>query len=846
METQFGEYTAYHKTSYTNKKANNYKWIENNINFISDFYDSSYIDSELAVLDENYLIANGYGKIASGLATRKHLKSTQSVFSGSDDIKYYDLIRKILVRMWGEQKKRKLKFATFDSSGYNLNLRKKKRLELHQEFIQQNILAPIQQEAQMEVFSKYGVENPADLNPEEQQQVQSEVETMIKFKTPKDIEKFMRDEYKSHSESQLHKLTQYLVKEYNLKFILDESYKDLTIAGFEAVEIDIKNKRPWIQNINPKQFRWLADETSPRIQDGEWWIHEHNVTVGKFVNEYLNDEKEFNQFMKSENLMGSENAVRRFIRGEINPRASRAIANEVIAPAASIDVRTGMLDYSLPETSSVEGQGFYNELLSRFGSRDNNNANTIRVARTVFTSFDKLQYVERLNPKTGKLDGFYVGENYESNPEKDYRVTNVWAKALYEGHTAGYGSDGYCFRKKRVLFQNRSLNDPFTVYAPFIGMEYSKLYGNTPRTSPVQLGKIHNYEYIVVKNQIEKLEEKNLGKLFLFPDKAVPYNWDFDYYVDKVKKTGFAPISMDEIDYTQLVANLFKGIDMSVNQDIASKQVQMQNIAIECQEAMNYSPSLMGNAPASMTATNNQQNIIQGSYAMEDIASLHRNFEQDVLNSFANLTRNALRDNTEMKTYLLDDLGIAELDLSPDVLNLSELGITIINDSEEVDNIRSYKQLLQPLIQNQLVSNSQAIKIQFSDSPADLINLAEEAEDKLEKSQEARQQKEDEMMKQQMELQKQQMDQEAKFRQLELAIKEMGEKIKGEMFRNAKDVDKDGRNDELDLADLDNTSKEKIAKMQIDSKEKLQKDELEVKREEIRTNAFVKKQTSNK
>lgn len=844
----FGEFTAYHKISYAKKKAGNYKWIEDNCNYIDNLNEDNYTEEELLRMRVNYFIANAQGSSAMELKAKHrnlgNLRNQKTPYPESNDVKYYDIIRRVLVRMWGEQQKRKLKPIAYDTSKYNTNIRKKKRLELHQQYIQENIVQPIIQQAQMEVMTKHNIQDPLQLNPEQQQQIQSEIDSIIKFKTPSDIEKYMSSEYKSHSETQLQALTDWLLKEYDLKFNCDEAYKDLTIAGFNAAEIDIKNNRPWTQIINPLNFRYLNNPDSVFIEDSEWWVHEKHVTMSTFINDYLSDENELKRFYKthSKNNTDSNGAYRRFIRGEINPKITLGLANEVIAPSGMIDTKTGQTSYGLPDVSSEDGQTFYKMLHAMYGSREEYNTNTLRVARIVFSSLDMVQYVERINPKTNRLQGFYVGENYESNPDIDYKVTKMWAKALYECHKAGYANE-FIFNKKRVPFQNRSINDPFKVYAPFIGVEYSKLHNNSKRISTVDLGQPFNYEYNIVKNQIEKLEEQNMGKIFLFPDKAVPYNWDFEDYVDKIKRTKLAPISLDEIEYVQLVANLFKGIDLSVDNDIGNKLIRLQNIEQECQQAMNYSPSSMGQAAASMTATNNQQNIIQNSYAMEDIVSLQRKFEERYLYYFANLTRNALRDNEELKSYLLDDLSIAELDLSPEVLNYSELAIKLVNDTEEIRGITSFKNLLQPLIQNGLIDISTAIKIQFSDNPADLINIAEQAE-KL------RQRKEEEMMKQQQMQQEKQLEMlqadkqnEEKWKQLNFELDELKVKLdyeKAKLGVQEWEVSKDiNRNQIADTTEENRekiASAERIAKMNIESDEKQNKEKLEVEKLKIASN----------
>lgn len=804
------DFSAYHKISWEKKSANDFKWIEKNCEYFDSYYEDI-TPEEQERLYVNYMLANGFGaKVIESMKKRPRIsRINQEIIQQNESIKYYDIIRSILIRMWGEQQKRELNAYAFDASSYNLNMRKKKRLSLHQDYVRQTMIAPLEQQATMEVFAKYGVQNPTDLNPEQQQQVQSEIDRLVKFKTPRDIERFMRDEYKSHSESQLQKLVEWLKREYDLKFLVDEAYKDLTIAGFNVVEMDIKNNYPWIKLVNPKEFNFFTSYDSPFIGDGDWWIKSEAVPVAKFVNEYLEDENDFNKLMEVLADTSGYGEKRRQVTGRLADHKIRAIQGAIHSPMF-MDKATGEVDYGLINAFMQEND-ITKVIADRFRYKDpidRDNLHTVRVARIVYSSFDKLQYVQRYNPKKDALDGFWVGENYQPNPDKDYKVTVKWAKALYEGSKVGYGGEFY-FRKRRVPFQNRSLNDPFTVYSPFEGVIYSRLHSNSPRVAPVDHGKVHNAEYNILKHEIETLDKTNLGNVLLLPDKGLPDEFSHEQFFAVMKRARIAPISIGEIEYLQATANLFKSVNLGHQADIVEKINRVQIVYQECQQSMGYSPALMGEAPASMTATNNQQNIIQASYAMEDIVTLQQMFEQRVVQRFANMTRNALRDNEHLKTYLLDDLGIAELELSPDVLEQSDIGITIVNDTESQKDLMGYKELLQPGIQNGLITWSDVIRGRFAKSPSVIINSIAEGEERMERLREEAQKAEQEARQAELEARERERLMNEKLQVWDRELKAL--QIEVDSVKMSNDVNKDDINDIIEKTDKDNASKEKIA-----------------------------------
>ena len=108
--------------------------------------------------------------------------------------------------MVGEQQKRELFAICKDISGYNQSLYKKKKLDLYTGYVKSNIHAPLQQQATQEILLKHQIQDPKQLKPEEQDQISFEIEELMKFKTPKDIDKFMTDDYKSPTETQLQEI----------------------------------------------------------------------------------------------------------------------------------------------------------------------------------------------------------------------------------------------------------------------------------------------------------------------------------------------------------------------------------------------------------------------------------------------------------------------------------------------------------------------------------------------------------------------------------------------------------------------------------------------------------------
>lgn len=813
--------------TYEQKKADDYDFINKRILEINSYKDYDSNNKNTHELLVNYEIANGRSgsnigrnSIKSDQFFKKNFKTqSNSQDSDSNNMAYFDIQRRILTRMWGENQKTTLKGIAFDFSGYNQNVRKKERLGLFQDYIQSTIIKPTSDQITQELLQQYQVQSPQELKPEQQQQMQAEVEKALKFKLPSDIDKYMRTSYKSPSEAQLQRLTDWALAEFNIKFISDECYKDLTIAGFEAIEQGIRNNIPYIETINPVLFDFYNPKSSPIIEDAEWWIREKELTYRELIGDYINTPELVKQFNEHVTKGSDQRSV---ISGEANDRVAQAISSFVNMPTEMIDPVTG--NRTIPDIGTPEGQKFYETAHRLFGSRFNDK-NLFTSKRTVFVSYDLLQCVYRENSQNrNKYDKFFVGENYKINKSIDKKVEQQWFPALYEGTEIG-NFTGFILNKKRTPFQNRSINDPRKLYSPFIGVEFSKLHGNTRRISPLDLGKASNSEYNQLKKKVKELDDTNIGRIFMIPDQAIPDEYRTQDLLTFAKNNKFLPIdltALGEAGFSQVAAQMFKSVDVSNDDYINNYMQRMAAIERECMEAMSYSPSSMGMAPASMTATSNQQNIIQGSYATEDIRSLHTMFQQRMLESFVNLVRNALRENDHLRTYLLDNLGIAELDLDEDTLNLSEYGVKIVNDSENLNDINSIKSLLQPMIQNQLIDFPDATKIQFSKEPSAIVNLAEESRERIQNQQEqsAKQAQANEAEK--LKLAREQFEQMKVDKERDFQLRELQIRLSADQFRLQADADDNKVPDAVQTKLVDSETQLEVQKHEIASREKIE------------------------
>lgn len=814
-------FTAYHKISYEQKKANDYKWIEENARFISDAAvgNSLNVYSRNNELQKYYSIANGEGEEDfRQVQAAKNKVLSELGLESSGRVKYYDITRKVLTRMWGENQKRKLKGIAQDRSRYNMTFKKLKEQQLLQELIQTSFIDRLVQQEEQALMMQYGLNDIYSLNPDEQEQFKLEVDQKVAFKTPNDVKRYMRKEYKSPTEKDLQVLIDWGIQEFNLKVLLDEAFKDLTIAGTQVIFQEVRNKFPHIEIVNPKGFQFYNPTSSRNIEDSEWFVYEKHISYPDFVNNFIQTPEELDKLVDIVNNYGTLDPKRQF-NGETHPNIIKAMQNSAIAPSAVIDTATRETFYDLANVNNPKSSKFYEAMGLVFGGssyQHNSVVDTVCIKHVVFSSLDKLYYVERVDPENpNRLKGYWVGENYEPNNKIDFSVTERWVKSLYEDSIAGHGGGAMHLRKRRVPYQNRSINNPFKLYSPYIGTVYSKLHGNTKPISPLSLSKSYAYEYNVVKDKIRELDEVNVGKVLAMSLAGIPDQYTAAKYALLMKHTKLALIDTSNPEFNPGIdGNLTKGVDLSQEYDIIKSLERLDRIERECMEAMSYSPAQMGLAPASSTATVNQQNIIQSSYATEDIYSLHRDFEQRVLNSFGNTLRNCLRENDFLRESLLDDYSQQGLLLDEQVLSSADLFILIANDIDEMESIKFSKSYIQPMLQNQLIGFADSIKLQNANDPVTMLNIAEEAEERRNKAMQEQAAEDKRRFDEDLKIREQERKDKLDLEYKKLEIQVLGYQLDSLKFQKAADADENKIPDSVQTAEIKSKTDLEIAKLQ--------------------------------
>ena len=845
------------RLSWKEKKANDFEWAKKCADYIDDMYSPLKDKDRVDRILMNYNLFNGIGNEAMmeycSTPEAMNVLQEEGYSGGYENIQHYPVIDQIAKALVGEQQLRPLTPIAVDSSEQAMNSRKRKRLGLMQNLLYKKVVEPIMIEVTQKIMQELGVEDPSQLPPEQAQQVQSQIQSEIEAATPEEIENYMRKDYKSPSETQAQAVINFLMDKLDIKYMTDEAFKHLIISGEEIYRVGIRHNMPFLEIVDPLGFTDISRPNGLFVEDGIAAKYEQYVLYNDIYN-WHGDE------------IGNSTDIKKKLDSYIGYTKSPV----EILTTRMLNENPSALE-SLPGYKSLDHQDALKQIFGRH--KLSKKGGDIRYVHITWKTLRKLRYITRV--EEGKEIKFWIDENYKFNPlHGDIKEEEAWVPEVWEATKVGDGNDTIYLDIGPVKGQYKSLTNPWDVKLPYIGAKYSKLMGNTNNISPMDPGKPWQYKFNIQMARIHETESSDLGKIFLTSFHAKPKDWSWQKFMMMAKYGKILPIDLTQEGVTPADAQIFKSLDLSTDDKKAGQIQYLEFLRNQVAIAMSYNPSRLGSQSASLAVSNNQQNIQQSSYQTYDIYNLHNKVVENLLNAILNTARIAFRDNENMKTYILSDMSIAELEIDNELLERSELGIKLKNSAQDLENILEVKRLMQPMVQNGLISFPELIRMQFSKSASELMNIAENAEAKMIKRQAEQQQAQQQQMEQQAQIAQQleQMRQQFQMgmQQMKLESEERQSEIESTRFAQQQDIDQNNVADvnerealrlefelykfdkeyelkelELKLKYNDNSGKLKVELSKLSQDKELEmkklKDNLEIKNKEIAVKRTQKK-----
>ncbi len=830
-------YIPLQRLSYDEKSRSNFKWV----NEVMDFYDFYHGGADIDLskkrekLKLNYDLAVGRCNMSEQYKdlVSFHLDK-EKIDIGLNNVHHYPIINQIVKGMWGQWSKRPLEPIVYDASGSALTEKKRAQAELIQNYLQQELIQPKINLIKQQYFQEFNIEDPYQLSPEEQQQMQADLDKRVQDGL-ESIKEYMEKGYRSPSSIQAQKLTNYLMKELRIKEKTDNNFEHLLCAGEVYFYTGIRHSRPVFEKVNPMYFTWAGSQNEEFCENGEFCKYVEYTKLTDFLNRY-------GDILKPSEIERIPEMIS-FGTGDGRLLNTGEFKGEVIL---EIDSQYGGVENFPGDFKTRRGQSeianLYAQVAQKMGVPIKQlERASIRETHITFKSMRKLKSIKRV--VNGKVYKYYRDEHYEFDQLKgDIEERTIWVNEIWEGRKVG-GKQGIYFNKGPLPFQYKSLNNPFDVKHPYVGQKLETLSGNTENVALVDLGKVWNLDYDIMQARLKEKLATDIGKVFLMVQDLIPDGYKFSEWLSAVKYAKIAPIQMKEVMASGVTPQMLKEIDLTQVNEFDKTINALQYLQSQTAVSMYYNPSMLGQISPYITSTNNQQNIQASSNQTEKIFSTYSNIIERALNNLLKAARVAYKDNNDVLRWVLDDGSVAELELDSEMLSRSEMGLFITNDYADIAGAEYLKNNIMALMQNQYPMTA-IVQIAAAKSTNEILRIVEEQEHKAEEAQQKKFQQDMALQQQNNDMQKQLEDLRTQVKmamqEKELQNKKEITAIDSQKFMLAQDVDRDGINDANERKDKENELKLQMNrdKLNMDrdvaaKNAKMKEKELELKEREL-------------
>jgi len=399
------------------------------------------------------------------------------------------------------------------------------------------------------------------------------------------------------------------------------------------------------------------------------------------------------------------------------------------------------------------------------------------VVRTYWISkkkIGKLIYIDEM----GNEQSMLVDENYKSGTiPTEESLEWGWINQWYQG--VKIGPDIYHIKPYKLLN-----------YCPIIGLVHE--VKNTEARSLVDMMKPFQVLYNVCMNQLYKLLEKEVGKVYLTSIRHIPIPKDgdaqdaLDVWEMEARNRGvmFIDDSPENLKSPSSF-NQFRDIDLTRTQEIQSRYTLAQQLKNECWELIGMSRQRMGSVSASESATGTNTAITQSYSQTEPIFVAHEYVLGQLYQAIidASLYTEAKKPESTI-SYITNEGESAFVQVNGNDLKFRDLKVYLTNRPEDQKMFNEIRGLSQAVLQNG-GSLHDIIELYSTNSVRQMKKVFKTLKDR-------QQQLEDQKMQQQqqqMEQQKQIADQQIAAAQQQAAEKMAHDDYQNELDRiNKKEI----------------------------------------------------------
>lgn len=737
----------------TEKEKKDESWIKNTMDYFANKAYAEYIKNRDTFV-KNYDLLKGILRMED-FYQEPQVRSFTDVVTADLElpayVKMYSIITTPINELVGEVTKRPDTFRVkaFDDESKSEELQFKTDI-LHQYITEQ---------ARQKIMQKLAMEG---------QEVDDEQLNQLTLEQVQDV----LDSYTSVAEKWANHVLTCEKAEFNLKEKSEDAFRDLLVSAREFYHIYEDNSKLGfnIEVANPKNTwflttpdrKWISDPTG-RAQ-GAYAAGTVQVMELSEIIESIPDltKEEIDHLRSSLQDYGLIN-VRESNLG--NPNVSPGIDSVTYDTFDPLVLQTRMLIESEMKENNDGLKDFLGltSNVSSFGYK-------YVVVRAYWISKRKIGKVVYID-EMGNEQSLLVDENYKSGAiPTEQSLEWGWINEWYQG--IKIGPDIYHVKPYKLLN-----------YCPIIGTTFE--VKNTEAKSLVDLMKPFQVLYNVCMNQLYRLLEKEVGKVYLTSIRHIPVPKDgdaqdaLDVWEMEARNRGvvFIDDSPENLKSPSSF-NQFRDIDLTRTQEIQSRYNLAMQLKNECWELVGMSRQRLGSVQASESATG-VNTAVQQSYAQtEPLFVAHEYVLGQLYQAIIDAALYVESKKPESTiSYITSEGQSAFVQVNGTDLKFRDLKVFVTNRPEDTESFKEIRSLAQAVLQNG-GSLYDIIELYTTKSMREMKKTFKDLRDR-----------QLEMQQQQMQQQQQQIDQQREIAQaqLEQAQLQKEQEIANENYQNELD-----------------------------------------------------------
>lgn len=716
----------------TDKEKQDESWIKNTMDYFANKAYAEFVKNRDTFV-KNYDLMKGILRMED-FYQEPQVRSFTDVLTADLQlpayVKMYSIITTPVNNLVGEISKRPDTFRVkaFDDDS------KSEELQFKTEILQQYVLG----QARQQIVANAAI-NGQELTDEEVNQMSLQ-----------DVQDTL-DSYTSVAEKWANHVLTCQKAEFNLKEKSEDAFRDMLVSGREFYHIYEDNSKLGfnIEVANPKNTWFLTTPDRKYISDptgraqGAYAAGTVQVMELSEIIESIPDltKEEIDHLRSSlqdyglinvrESNLGNPNVTPGIDSVQYDTFDPLVLQTRMIIESEMKENNDGLKDF-LGLTSNVSSFGY-----------------KYVVVRCYWISkkkIGKLIYLDELGNEQSTL----VDENYKSGTIPTQQSLEWgWINQWYQG--IKIGPDIYHVKPFKLLN-----------YCPIIGTTFE--IKNTEARSLVDLMKPFQVLYNVCMNQLYKLLEKEVGKVYLTSIRHIPVPKDgdaqdaLDIWEMEARNRGvvFIDDSPENLKSPSSF-NQFRDIDLTRTQEIQSRYTLAQQLKNECWELVGMTRQRMGSITSSESATGVNTAISQ-SYAQTEPWFIAHEYVMGQLYQAiidAALYVESKKPQSTL-SYITSEGESAFVSVNGSDLRFRDLKVFLTNRPEDTQMFNELRQLAQPLMQNG-GSLYDVIELYSTKSMREMKKVFKDLRDK-----------QDAMQQQNLQIQQQQVEQQGQIAQAQI------------------------------------------------------------------------------